>query len=87
MPSTGPLTRQDFFPDSARVAAAHRDGIAAAHETLSRSERGRKVLGDLLTLLEGPISSLDEPGWESVFCLLECYRGGYPGSVLETLRP
>ena len=60
--------------------------IDKANKELQRSERGRDVHAQLLTLLEGPISSLDAEHWHSVMVLINFYRAGWQGTVLDTMR-
>ena len=60
--------------------------IEAASGEMFRSERGQAVRKQLLKLLDGPIGQLDDNHWMSVFILIQFYRAGWPGAVLEELR-
>lgn len=53
---------------------------------LFRSGRGTSVRRELTKLLDGPISQLDENHWVSILTLIQFYRCGWTGAVLEELK-
>ncbi len=63
------------------------EALERSMKVLTASERGRDVLADLYTLLDGRTSGLGSHEWSAVKQLLEVYQDGWPGSVLDALRP
>ncbi len=54
---------------------------------LAKSECGQLVMIDLYTFFCGRINGLDQPGWDAVLTLIDSYRHGFPGSVMEKIQP
>jgi hypothetical protein len=96
LPAEGPRPAVLLCPDCELLAAhppqeiRNLNALAAlerAMAVLTASERGRDVLADLYRLLNGRASGLGSREWAAVLALVDVYRDGWPGSVLDALRP
>ena len=68
------------------MANVSADDVERAVVQLGRSEKGQRVMSDLLALLENGGISLDEENQLRVLCLLSGAWGNYAGTTLEALR-
>lgn len=60
--------------------------IESAVQTLSRTERGREVMRQVLGMLDDAGVGLDLEGQAAVFTLLQATWGQYTGSARDAMR-